>query len=116
MTYNDKVRVKFYLTGSGRSPIEEFIQDLSEELRGEFYDAVSLLTAGQILAMPLSRNLSSVHPGLHELRFKDRSGQARIFYFVKRGDAIYLLHAFWKKTQEIPHKELELIKKRIKEI
>jgi len=40
------VRVKFYLKGSGRSPVEEFVLELSEELRGEFYDAVSLLAAG----------------------------------------------------------------------
>ena len=110
------MRIKFYLTGSGRSPIEEFVRELSEELRGEFFDAVSLLTTGQVLAMPLSRNLSSIHPGLHELRLKDRSGQLRFFYFVKRGDAIYLLHAFRKKTQEIPRKELDLILKRIREI
>ncbi len=110
------MRVKFYLTGSGRSPIEEFAGELSKELQGEFFDAISLLTAGQVLTMPLSRNLSSVHPGLHELRLKDRSGQVRFFYFVKRGDAIYLLHAFKKKTQEIPRKELDLILKRIREI
>jgi phage-related protein len=110
------VRVKFYLKSSGRSPVEEFAQALSEELRGEFYDAVSLLASGQVLAMPRSRNLSSIHPGLHELRLKDRSGQARFFYFVKRGDAVYLLHAFKKKTQEIPRKELDLVLKRIKEI
>jgi phage-related protein len=110
------VRVKFYLKGSGRSPVEEFVQDLSEELKGEFYDAVSLLVAGQALAMPLSRNLSSIHPGLHELRLKDRAGQVRFFYFVKRGDAIYMLHAFRKKTQEIPRKELDLVFKRIAEI
>jgi len=72
--------------------------------------------AGQGLTMPLSRNLSSVYPGLHELRFKDRSGQVRVFYFVKRGDAIYLLHAFRKKTQELPRNEIELVLKRIKEI
>lgn len=66
--------------------------------------------------MPLSRNLSSVHPGLHELRLKDRSGQIRVFYFVKRGEAIYMLHAFKKKTQELPRKEIDLVLKRIKEI
>ena len=66
--------------------------------------------------MPMSRNLSSVHPGLHELRFKDRSGQVRVFYFVKRGEAIYMLHALKKKTQELPRKEIDLVLKRIKEI
>ena len=110
------MKVKFYLKGSGRSPVEEFVQELSAELQGEFFDAISLLTQGQVLAMPLSRNLSSVHPGLHELRLKDRAGQVRVFYFVKRGDAIYLLHAIRKKTQELPKKEIDLVLKRIKEI
>lgn len=68
------------------------------------------------LTMPLSRNLSSIHPGLHELRLKDRTGQIRIFYFVKRGDAIYILHAIKKKTQELPKKEIDLILKRLKEV
>jgi phage-related protein len=110
------MKVKFYLKGSGRSPVEEFVQELSAELQGEFFDAISLLASGEVLTMPLSRNLSSIHAGLHELRLKDRAGQVRVFYFVKRGDAIYLLHAFRKKTQELPKKETDLILKRIKEI
>lgn len=110
------MKVKFYLTGSGRSPVETFLQSCSAELRGEFFDAVSLLADGQVLQMPLSRNLSSVHAGLHELRLKDRAGQVRVFYFVKKGDAIYLLHAIKKKTQELPKKELDLVLKRIREV
>jgi phage-related protein len=66
--------------------------------------------------MPLSRNLAGVYSGLHELRLKDRTGQIRVFYFVKKGDAIYMLHAFKKKTQELPNLEIELVIKRIKEI
>ncbi len=66
--------------------------------------------------MPRSRNLSHIYKGLHELRLKDASAQLRFFYFIKRGDAIYMLHAFKKKTQEIPKKEIDLILKRIKEV
>lgn len=66
--------------------------------------------------MPLSRNLASIHSGLHELRLKDRNGQVRVFYFIKKGDAIYMLHAFKKKTQELPKNEIELALRRIKEI
>ena len=55
--------------------------------------------------MSLSRNLSSIHKGLHELRFKDRTGAYRIFYFIKKADGIYFVHAFKKKTQELPQKE-----------
>ena len=40
----------------------------------------------------------------------------RVFYFLKKNDAIYLLHAFRKKTQELPKKELEVVLKRIREV
>ena len=110
------MKVKFYLKSSGRNPVEEFLAECSSGLRSDFFDAVSLLAAGHNLTLPLSRNLASIHPGLHELRLKDRSGQVRVFYFIKKGDAIYVLHAFKKKTQELPHNEIELVLRRIKEI
>lgn len=110
------MKVNFYLQASGRSPVEEFLQDCSQEIRADFFDAVSLLSAGQSLAMPLSRNLSQIGFGLHELRLKDRQGQFRFFYFIKKGDAIYMLHAFKKKTQELPKSEIDLVLKRIREI
>lgn len=90
--------------------------DLSSELRADFFDAINLLTEGQTLQMPLSRNLSSIHQGLHEIRLKDRSGQFRFFYFVKRGDAIYVVHAMRKKTQQLQKKEIDLILKRLREV
>ena len=110
------MKVKFYLKSSGRSPVEEFLADCSADVRSDFFDAVNLLVSGQNLSMPLSRNLASIQSGLHELRLKDRSGQFRVFYFIKKGDAIYLLHAFRKKTQELPKSEIELVLKRIREI
>lgn len=116
MSYIQFAKVKFYLQGSGRSPVEEFLQEQSEEIRADFVDALSLLASGQILSMPLSRNLAGIYQGLHELRLKDRSGQVRIFYFVKKQDGLYMLHAMQKKTQEIPKRDIELILKRIKEV
>ncbi len=110
------MKVKYFLTSSGRSPIEEFIRSQSEELKKDYFDAISLLAAGKVVAMPLSRNLSGIFKGLHELRLKDSAGQVRIFYFIKLGDVIYLVHAIKKKTQGIPKKEIEIILKRIKEV
>ena len=110
------MKVKFYLTSSGRSPVEEFIKEQSEGIRTDFLDAVNLLAEGEILSMPLNRNLSNIYRGLHEIRLKDAFGSIRIFYFLKKGDAIYMLHAFKKKTQELPKKEIELVLKRIREV
>lgn len=114
MPYN--LKIKFYLKSSGRSPVEEFIGECSAELRQDFVDAVNFLSQGQKLSMPVSRNLSTIHAGLHELRLKDRSGQVRVFYYVKKNEAIYMLHAFKKKTQELPKNEIAIVLKRIGEI
>ncbi len=66
--------------------------------------------------MPLSRNLSGIRPGLHELRIRDKAGQVRAIYYIKKEEAIYLIHGFRKKTRAIPQRELAIIIKRLKEI
>jgi len=96
--------------------VEDFLLGLPEATRLEVADAIVLLESGQALEMPLSRNLANIRPGLHELRFRDRSGQVRVIYYLKKGDAIYLVHAFRKKTQTIPRRELDIIHRRLKEI
>lgn len=110
------MKIKYWETFSGRNPVLEFVQDCSEEIQSDFLDAIAWLAAGQALSMPLSRNLSSIQAGLHELRLKDRSGQYRFFYFVKNQEGIFVLHAFKKKDQELPKKEKDLILKRLKEV
>ena len=110
------MNVKFYMTSSGRSPVEEFLKEQSDVIRSNFVDALSLLAQGYALSMPISRNLSGVFPGLHEMRLKDRHGQVRIFYFIKKGDAIYMLHAFKKKTERLPKREIAIVLKRLKEV
>lgn len=110
------MKVKFYVTSSGRSPVREFLSELSPEIRAELQDAGLLLESGVSLSMPLSRNLSSIHKGLHELRLKDRAGVFRFFYLIKIADGVYFIHAFKKTTQKLPQKEIDLVLKRIKEL
>jgi phage-related protein len=66
--------------------------------------------------MPLNRPLANIRLGLSELRLKDRYGQYRFLYFIKKGEAIYMLHAFKKKTEELPKKEENVVLKRLKEV
>lgn len=54
--------------------------------------------------------------GTLEVNFKERRSIYRVFYFIKRGDAIYLVHALQKKTETIPAKDRRLILSRLKEI
>ena len=50
------------------------------------------------------------------LRFKDRSGIYRAIYFLAGKGMIHLLHAFSKKTQQTPALEIDLGRKRLKEM
>lgn len=48
---------------------------------------------------------------------RDRSGTCRCVYTVKFGTAIYVLHAFQKKSRKgiaTPKEEIEMIKRRLK--
>lgn len=60
--------------------------------------------------------MPSIAQGVHEIRLKDKSGIYRVFYFTKVKDKILIFHAFKKKTQKTPKKDIDLGKKRLKEM
>lgn len=85
----------------------------SEELKQSVFGVLERLEQGEVIPMPLCRPLYSVVKGLHELRLSDKRGELRVFYYIKIGDAIYVIHAMRKKTQKMEKKTIELLKKRI---
>jgi phage-related protein len=68
---------------------------------------------GPNLRLPHSRAFGE---GLFELRPRGRTGIGRAFYCFILGKRIVVVHAFIKKTQETPDKELKLARKRVKEL
>ena len=54
--------------------------------------------------------------GLFELRVKAKEGIGRTFYCTLIGRRIVVLHAFVKKSQKTPHKDLEIARSRLKEL
>ena len=92
------------------------VEALPEEIRGDLADALARLDAGLALSMPLSRPMPGIGPGVHELRLKDRSGAYRVVYAVVQRDAVHVLHAFKKTTRATPARNLELARKRLKEV
>ena len=93
-----------------------FLKGFPEEVRREFGKAIFDLQKGQKLSMPLSRPMPSIAPGVEELRVRDRSGAYRAFYFTRLADAVLIFHAFEKKTARTPPHEIELARKRLKEM
>ncbi|WP_311028773.1 type II toxin-antitoxin system RelE/ParE family toxin [Mesorhizobium koreense] len=60
--------------------------------------------------------MSSVGPGVREIRIRDEAGAFRVFYVANRGDALYVLHAFQKKTQRTAKHDLDMAISRLKQI
>jgi len=72
-----------------------------------------LMEFGLGLRMPHSRSMGD---GLFELRPRGPEGIARVMYCTKIGRRIVILHVFVKKTQKTPKRELEIARRRQREI
>jgi phage-related protein len=68
---------------------------------------------GPDLGMPHTRGMGE---GLFESRLKAAEGIARVFYCTMVGKKIVILHQFIKKTDKTPSKELEIARRRLKEV
>jgi phage-related protein len=90
------------------------IEALPVGIRASYARLADLLEEfGVDLRMPHSRAMGG---GLFELRLRGSEGIARVFYCTKVGKRIVILHSFVKKTQETPKRELEIARKRQREV
>ncbi len=60
--------------------------------------------------------LSTVGTGVQEIRLRETSGTYRAIYIAKLENAVYVLHAFKKKTQRASKADIELAKRRLAEL
>jgi len=59
--------------------------------------------------------MSSVGVGVREIRIHV-GGEWRVLYVAKFAQAVYVLHAFGKKTQRTPQSDIDLAARRYREI
>lgn len=106
-------KITYYETSSGKFPVKEFIDKLVEIPRTRVYNTLELLAEfGVNLGLPHARKVTGTP--LWELRvLGERS--VRIFYIAKEGKEFLLLHAFTKKKQKTPRKEIKTVLRRLKE-
>lgn len=90
------------------------IESWPVDILADYARIVELLAEhGPNLRLPQSRAFGE---GLFELRPKGRAGIGRAFYCFLAGKRVMVLHAFVKKSQQTPDRELKLARKRIKEV
>lgn len=60
--------------------------------------------------------MKTVGPGVREIRVREASGAYRVIYIATLKDAVCVLHAFEKKSQATPKRDLDLAISRFKEL
>jgi phage-related protein len=60
--------------------------------------------------------MPSIGPGVVEIRVWVESGTYRVIYIARKPEAVYVLHAFQKKTQRTSQSDLKLARLRLREL
>lgn len=90
------------------------IESWPVDVLADYARLVELLAEhGPALRLPHSRACGR---GIFELRPSGRSGIGRAFYGFSSARQIVVLHAFIKKTQQTPERELKLARRRLKDV
>ena len=53
--------------------------------------------------------------GVREIRVRERAGAFRVIYVATFADAVYVLHAFQKKTRQTAKRDVDLAASRLRE-
>jgi phage-related protein len=60
--------------------------------------------------------MPSVGSGVEEIRVRDTSGAYRVIYTARLAEAVYVLHAFQKKTRATSKPDIEVARARFAEL
>jgi phage-related protein len=104
--------VRHYVSKRGESPVQKFIESLDDRSQQKVLDSIAILRdSGPFLKPPYMKKLNA---NLYELRIKSAVA-VRVCYSPITG-IYYLLHAFVKKTQKTPDKDLHVAIDRMNEL
>lgn len=92
----------------------EVLQSFPEDVRQNFGFELWQLQQGE---RPSNyRPLPSIGTGVFELRDQDERAWYRVVYLSRINDMIYVLHCFEKKSREMPRRDFEKAKQRLKAV
>ena len=100
---------RLYWVGRSRDDLREF----PDEARRAAGHQLHLVQLG--LEPDDFRPMPTVGAGVVEVRIH-AANEYRVFYVAKFAEAVFVLHAFQKKTQKTAQKDIELGQERLKEV
>jgi phage-related protein len=104
------MRVTFFKTSSGRSPVLEFVQGLAKPERARLFEALDQVERHGLDAIRVQ--FRQIEGKLWEIKVSAH----RIFYVVIEREEMVLLHVYKKQGQKVPIKERDIAIRRMKEL
>ncbi len=112
MQFMKIIPVDFYKEESGNEPVRKWLKSLSIEDRRIIGKDIRIVQLDWPVGSPLVKPLGSA---IWEIR-SDLDNRISRILFIFHNSTIILLHGFIKKTQKTPQQDIELAKKRMKNI
>ena len=106
--------VVFYKLGSGKSPIDEFMDSVSSKQAQKILWVLSLVEELDVIPRQYFQKMVNTDD-LWEVRVKAGSNIFRLLGFFDGAKLVVLSHAFQKKTQKTPRQAIQLAGKRKQE-
>ena len=113
MTRLKKISAVFYQTELGAQPVRNFLLGLPRDDRRIIGNDIATVEYGWPIGKPTCAPLGL---GLWEVRSNLTSNRIARVIFTLHDDRMWLLHAFIKKTQKTPDSEIDIARKRKKEV
>ena len=99
-----------YFVGTARKDLARFPETARRRMGHELFMAQVGRTPSDFKPMP------DVGAGAYEVRVRDEAGAFRIIYVAKFNDAVYVLHAFQKKTQKTRKQDIDAAKQVLRQL
>lgn len=105
-----KLTIRYYKTSRGDQPVQKYLGNVSEKDRARIFALIEELALQGSLEMPHGRKFVG-QKNLYEIRYRSH----RIIYSYYN-EKVILLHAFVKKTQETPKRDINIAIERQKDL
>ena len=107
-------KVIFYHLENGKCPVEDYLESLTNKQVEKVFFVLDLVESFDIVPRKFFKKLDSTDD-IWEVRVQYANNIFRLFGFFDGNDLVVLNHAFTKKTQRVPKKEIKIAEQRKKD-
>lgn len=108
------MKITFHVSSSGRSYFERFLEDLNRQ------DKAQILAVFEDIKIygfnAIGCQFRPIEGKLWEIKIRTTGGGWRFFYVMLSLDHLHVLHSYRKQTEKAPKHEIEVARKRLKEV